>query len=131
MLGVGLGAAAVLLGTGSIPWPFTSQGTETPATSDEAASAPLRWSRSALGEDAAYEAFDQGKYSTALSLAEQAAGEGDPQAHALVARIYAEGLGVGKDEITAARWYALRGRARRHPLHRDVRHHAGRGPRRG
>src|SRR5262249_54958814 len=41
------------------------------------------------GEDAAYEAFDQGKYLTALDLAQKAAEKGDPQAHTLVGRIYA------------------------------------------
>ncbi|MCL4767896.1 MAG: sel1 repeat family protein [Hyphomicrobiaceae bacterium] len=60
----------------------------------------------ATGEDAAYIAFDQGQYLTALDLAERAAGRGDPQAHTLVGRIYAEGLGVPKDEAVAARWYA-------------------------
>lgn len=57
-------------------------------------------------DDAAYVAFDQGKYLTALSLAEARAAKGDPQAHTLVGRIYEGGHGVGKDEITAARWYA-------------------------
>src|SRR5262245_44779007 len=36
------------------------------------------------GDDAAYEAFDQGKYLTALDLAQKAAEKGDPQAHTLV-----------------------------------------------
>ena len=53
-------------------------------------------------DDAAYMAFDQGQYLTALSLAEAKAALGDPQAHTLVGRIYEGGLGVGKDEITAA-----------------------------
>ena len=57
-------------------------------------------------EDAAYLAFDQGQYLTALDLAERRAARGDAAAHTLVARIYAEGLGVNKDEVTAARWYA-------------------------
>ncbi len=39
-------------------------------------------------------------------LAELAARRDDPQAHTLIGRIYAEGLGVPKDEGTAARWYA-------------------------
>ncbi len=54
----------------------------------------------------AYFAFEQGQYQTAMALAEAAAGRGDPQAHTLMARIYDEGLGVHKDPITAARWYA-------------------------
>jgi TPR repeat protein len=58
------------------------------------------------GEDAAYEAFDQGKYLTALDLAQKAAEKGDPQAHTLVARIYAEGAGVPQNLTLAAKWYA-------------------------
>lgn len=56
--------------------------------------------------DPAYEAFDQGKYLTALDLAQKAAAAGEPQAHTLIARIHAEGLGVPKDPATAAGWYA-------------------------
>ena len=58
------------------------------------------------GDDAAYEAFDQGKYLTALELALKAAGKGDPQAHTLVGRIYADGLGTSKNLAAAAQWYA-------------------------
>jgi uncharacterized protein len=57
-------------------------------------------------EDAAYEAFDQGKYLTALDLAQKAAEKGDPQAHTLVGRIYAEGVGVPQNLALAAQWYA-------------------------
>src|SRR5262245_27213068 len=60
----------------------------------------------APGEDAAYEAFDQGKYLTALQLAAKAAELGDPQAHTLVGRIYAEGYGTSKNSALAAQWYA-------------------------
>lgn len=58
------------------------------------------------GEDAAYEAFDQGKYLTALQLATKAAEKGDPQAHTLVGRIHAEGLGVPQNTSLAAQWFA-------------------------
>lgn len=58
------------------------------------------------GEDAAYLAFDEGKYLTALDLAQKAAKGGDPQAHTLIGRIYQEGLGVKRDAATAAKWYA-------------------------
>lgn len=57
------------------------------------------------GEDAAYEAFDQGRYLTALDLALKAAEKGQPQAHTLVGRIHHEGLAVAKDEVLAAQWY--------------------------
>ena len=61
------------------------------------------------GDNAAYEAFDQGKYLTALDLAQKAAEKGDPQAHTLIGRLYAEGFGVPKDPALAARWYAKAG----------------------
>lgn len=60
----------------------------------------------ASGDDAAYVAFDQGQYLTALKLAEEAAKKGDAASHTLVGRIYAEGLGVGRDAKLAAQWYA-------------------------
>ncbi|MEQ1673204.1 MAG: SEL1-like repeat protein, partial [Hyphomicrobium sp.] len=59
----------------------------------------------ATGDDAAYTAFDQGQYLTALQLAQEAAARGEPQAHTLIARIYAEGLGVPKDDKAAVNWY--------------------------
>jgi TPR repeat protein len=58
------------------------------------------------GSDAAYEAFDQGKYLTALSIAGKLAKQGDAIAHTLVARIHAEGLGVPQNSELAAQWYA-------------------------
>jgi len=58
------------------------------------------------GSDAAYEAFDQGKYLTALSIAAKQAKQGDAIAHTLVARIHAEGLGVPQNAELAAQWYA-------------------------
>jgi TPR repeat protein len=57
------------------------------------------------GDNAAYEAFDQGKYLTALDLAQKSVAKGDPQAHTLIGRLYAEGFGVPMDPATAARWY--------------------------
>lgn len=56
--------------------------------------------------DPAYTAFDLGRYLTALSLAEAAAAKGEPQAHTLIGRIHAEGLGIGQNLHTAAQWYA-------------------------
>ncbi len=58
------------------------------------------------GDDAAYEAFDQGQYLTALELAVKAAERGEPTAHTLVGRIYADGLGTSKNTPLAAQWYA-------------------------
>src|SRR5690349_21316305 len=59
----------------------------------------------ATGDDAAYTAFDQGQYLTALKLAEEAASRGEPQANTLIGRIYAEGLGVQKDLKRAFEYY--------------------------
>jgi uncharacterized protein len=56
-------------------------------------------------EDAANFAFDQGQYLTALTLAGRRAELGDASACTLVGRIYDEGLGVDRDEVTAAKWY--------------------------
>ncbi|MGI9520607.1 MAG: tetratricopeptide repeat protein [Hyphomicrobiaceae bacterium] len=57
------------------------------------------------GEDAAYIAFDQGQYLTALRLAKARAKKADPQAHTLIGRLHAEGLGVAKNTLAAAQWY--------------------------
>lgn len=75
----------------------------TPAKPESALS---RYLVPATGDEAAYIAFEQGQYLTALNLAERAAKAGDPRAHTLIGRIYGEGLGVPKDEATAAQWYA-------------------------
>jgi uncharacterized protein len=63
-------------------------------------------SNSKLLDDSAYEAFEQGRYLTALQLAEAAAKSNDPQAHTLAARIHNEGLGVPENKSMAAQWYA-------------------------
>jgi TPR repeat protein len=55
----------------------------------------------ATGDDAAYTAFDQGQYLTALKLAEEAAARGEPQANTLIGLIYGGGLGVQKDDRKA------------------------------
>lgn len=57
------------------------------------------------GHDDAYLAFDQGRYLTALDLAQKLAEKGDARAHTLIARIYAEGLGVPRNDVLAAKWY--------------------------
>jgi hypothetical protein len=61
--------------------------------------------KTARGDDAAYEAFDQGKYLTALDLARAAAERGDASAHTLIGRLYQDGLGVAIDPVLAAQWY--------------------------
>ncbi|MFM9943423.1 MAG: tetratricopeptide repeat protein [Hyphomicrobiaceae bacterium] len=56
--------------------------------------------------DPAYDAYDQGKYLTALELAEKAARNGEAQAFTLIGRIHAEGLAVPQNYATAAKAYA-------------------------
>lgn len=58
----------------------------------------------ATGDDDAWLAFDQGRYLTALKLAETLAEKGDANAHTLVARIHGEGLGVPLNAALAAQW---------------------------
>lgn len=57
--------------------------------------------------DAAYGAFQRGLYLTALNLATPRAEAGDAAAQTLVAEILSRGLGVKRDEATAAKWYQL------------------------
>lgn len=57
--------------------------------------------------DAAYGAFQRGLYVTAYNLALVRAKNGDPAAQTLVAEILSRGLGVPRDAVGAARWYAL------------------------
>ncbi|MBS0232941.1 MAG: SEL1-like repeat protein [Proteobacteria bacterium] len=59
----------------------------------------------ATGDDAAYTAFDQGQYLTALKLAQEAAARGEPQANTLIGRIYTDGLGVQKDDRKAFEFF--------------------------
>ena len=61
--------------------------------------------KTAAGSDPAYEAFDQGRYLTALELAKAGAERGETQAPTLIGRIYQEGLGVPRDDVQAAQWY--------------------------
>lgn len=57
------------------------------------------------GADAAYEAFDQARYLTALEIAKAAVERGEAQSATLIGRIYQEGLGVPRDDVQAAQWY--------------------------
>ncbi len=103
-VGLCLGVVGGLAATGMLT-PYLRQhlpGTASPA-SPELKSEPRNLPQS---DETAYLAFDQGRYLTALELAGEAANRNDPQAHTLIGRIYGDGLGVPKDEATAARWYA-------------------------
>lgn len=104
--GIALGALGALVATGMLT-PYLPQfGSSEPSTPEKTQDAPAAKPANLPSEDPAYAAFDQGKYLTALELAEKAARRDDPQAHTLIGRIYADGLGVPKDEGAAARWYA-------------------------
>ena len=66
--------------------------------------------------DIAYGAFQRGHYLTALNEATKRAQQNDPAAMTLLGEIYAQGLGVGRDDAKAAQWYKLaaaQGRSRR------------------
>jgi TPR repeat protein len=82
------------------------QGGDAPAPAAPPKASSTHVKQSPHSDDAAYEAFDQGKYITALQLALKAAERGEPQAHTLVGRIYADGLGTSKNAQLAAQWYA-------------------------
>jgi TPR repeat protein len=108
-------APPALIGSQSPSAPSSAAGTRAPFETQLKPSSPATASAAGAseyakaqptGEDVAYEAFDQGKYLTALDLAQKAAEKGDPQAHTLVGRIYAEGVGVPQNLALAARWYA-------------------------
>src|SRR6185436_20020754 len=57
--------------------------------------------------DVAYGAFQRGHYLTALNEATKRAQQNDPAAMTLLGEIYAQGLGVGRDDAKAAQWYKL------------------------
>ncbi|WP_274423273.1 tetratricopeptide repeat protein [Chelativorans sp. YIM 93263] len=56
--------------------------------------------------DKAFGAYQRGHYLTALEHARPRAEAGDPAAQALIAEIYARGLGVPRSAEKAAEWYA-------------------------
>ena len=98
----GAGATLVMLGVVKLPGfndgePFPDMQVEMAKHPDEATPAEL--------QRAAYDAFEEGKYLTALSLAQDASAKGDPQAFTLIGRIYGEGTGVSRDPAKAAAAY--------------------------
>lgn len=66
---------------------------------------PERVQVPADAEDGADIAFAQGEYLTALEIAEKQAAAGRASAYGVIGRIYAEGLGVSRDEARAAEAY--------------------------
>lgn len=93
-------------GWNAVPAPVKPKAVRTsPATTPNKNITEVRKSPTSDDGEEAYFAFDQGRYLTALDLAQKAAAKGDPQAHTLIARIYEEGVAVPKDEKVAAQWY--------------------------
>ena len=63
--------------------------------------------------DLAYGAYQRGFYLTAFNEAAKRAQQNDPAAMTLLGEIYAQGLGVGRDDAKAAQWYKLAAEPRR------------------
>ena len=57
--------------------------------------------------DIAFGAYQRGFYLTALAEATKRAQQKDTQAMTLLGELYAQGLGVGRDDSKAAQWYKL------------------------
>ena len=72
--------------------------------------------------DIAYGAYQRGLYLTALAEATKRAQQNDAHAMTLLGELYAQGLGIGRDDGKAAQWYkqARAGRPRRHVRAGDV-----------
>ena len=66
----------------------------------------LAAARRGAAESPSYAAYSQGRYLTALKLAEQEAAQGSKEAYTLMGEIYSEGLGVAQDFSKAADAYA-------------------------
>ena len=73
------------------PWPATPAPTAAPAGQPNI--------------DIAYGAYQRGYYITAFNEANKRAQQNDPAAMTLLGEIYAQGLGVGRDDAKAAQWY--------------------------
>jgi TPR repeat protein len=86
--------------------PVTSEGGKAPILKPPTVPSGKGKAAPASQADPAYEAFEQGRYLTALEVAMKAAERGEPQAFTLVGRIYSEGLGVGVNAALAAQWFA-------------------------
>jgi hypothetical protein len=56
---------------------------------------------------AAYVAFQQGRYTTALQLARPIAEQGDARAQWILGQMYAKGEGVPQNRSEAVKWYRL------------------------
>lgn len=57
--------------------------------------------------DTMYAAYQRGAYLTALAEATKRAQQNDAKAMTLLGELYAQGLGVGRDDTKAAEWYKM------------------------
>lgn len=90
---------ALLLATTQLPTNLAAKKTNLKKSQETAQQQNI-----SLGEQA-YEAFEEGKYITALKLAERAIANNEPNAYTLLGRLYAGGLGIPKDMKKAATYY--------------------------
>lgn len=103
-LAVVVGAGATLVALGVVQIPGFDHGEPFPDMQVEMAKEPSEATPAEL-QRAAYDAFEEGKFLTALSLAQDASARGDAQAFTLIGRIYAEGAGVSRDPAKAVDAY--------------------------
>jgi len=71
----------------------------TPAAAQTAKPSP------ASGIDTVFGAYQRGYFMTAFNGATELAAKNDPQAMTMLGELYANGLGVGRDDSKAAQWY--------------------------
>lgn len=89
------------------PRPAAGNGEAAPAGPENSSGGEVDPERFGISPaDAAYGAFQRGLYITALNLALPRAEQGDAAAATLVAEIHSRGLGVARNEVEAAKWYA-------------------------
>lgn len=69
--------------------------------------APLQEEKSETPPDLAFGAYQRGMYLTAFNLALPRAEQGDAAAQTLIAELYDQGKGVGRDTKKAAQWYEV------------------------
>ena len=99
-LGLLCGLAAILLAS-----PATTQTSKSAPPNRLPAPAPNPAASAEI--DVAYGAYQRGLYLTAFNEAARRAQQDDPAAMTLLGEIYAQGLGIGRDDSKAAQWYKL------------------------
>ena len=57
------------------------------------------------GVDAAYAAYDEGRYAAALRLSRPLAEQGDARAQSLLAEMFYHGRGASRDDLEAIKWF--------------------------